>query len=124
MYRNPDLPDKIFPWLLTVIAKVQYMNSKVSFLFVGDVNDHQEEWLGSSTYNLYGRAARDLASSLGCKQMVTDPTHIVEGVLDIGKCSWCFRIRVGSPVETSDNSATGSPVETSDNSATFIDVVV
>ena len=48
-YRNPDLWDKIFACLLTAMAEVQSLDRKASFLFVGDVNAHHEEWLGSST---------------------------------------------------------------------------
>ena len=58
------------------MAKVQSVDRKASFLFVGNVNTHQEECLGSPTTGLHGRAARDFASSSGCEQMVTEPTHI------------------------------------------------
>ena len=50
------------------------MDRKAYFLFVGDVNSHHEQWLGSSATNLHGKAARDFASSSGCKQMVAKPT--------------------------------------------------
>ena len=50
--------------------------------FVGDVNVHHEEWLGSSTTTVHGgsRAALDFASSSGCEWMVTEPTHIDGGM--------------------------------------------
>ena len=41
LYRNSDLSDKIFDCLLTAMTKVQFMDRKVSFLFIGDVN-HEE----------------------------------------------------------------------------------
>ena len=47
--RNQELSDKIFACLLTVMAKVQSVDRKESFLFVGDANAHHEESLGSST---------------------------------------------------------------------------
>ena len=42
--------------LLPAIAKVQSVERKASFLFVGEMNAHHEKWLGSSTTNLHGRA--------------------------------------------------------------------
>ena len=48
--RNPALSDKIF-YCLTAMAKMQPVDRKASFMFVGDVNAHHEELLGSSTTN-------------------------------------------------------------------------
>ena len=53
------------------------------FLFIGNVNAHHEERLGSPTTNLHGSAARDFVSSSGFQQMVTEPTHIDGGRLDL-----------------------------------------
>ena len=47
------------------MAKVQSVDIKASFLFVADVIAHHEEWLGSSTTTVHGRAALDFASLLG-----------------------------------------------------------
>ena len=47
------------------------------------MNAHHEEWLGSSTTVLHDTAVLDFASSLGCEQLVTKPTHIDRGVLDL-----------------------------------------
>ena len=52
-YRNPDLSGKIVYCLLSAMAKVQSMDRKSSFLFVGNENAHYEEWLGPSTTHLY-----------------------------------------------------------------------
>ena len=52
-------------------------------LFIGDVNAHHEECIGSSMTNLHGRAARDSASSSGCEQLITEPTHTDIGVLNL-----------------------------------------
>ena len=65
VYQIPDLLDEIFDCLLSAMAKMKSVNKKASFLFVGGVNIHHEEWLRSSTTNLHGRAARDFASSSG-----------------------------------------------------------
>ena len=83
VYRNLDLSDKAFDYLLMARTQVQFVDRKAFFLFVGDVNAHHEEWLGSSTTNLYNRAAGDFALCSGCKQMVTEPTHIEGGVLEL-----------------------------------------
>ena len=41
VYRNPDLSAKFFT-LLTAMAKVESVDRKASFLFVGNVNAHHE----------------------------------------------------------------------------------
>ena len=79
VYRDPDLSDKIFDSLLTVMSKLQSFNRKATFfLFVGDENAH-----GASTMTFHGSAAREIASSSGCEQMVTDHTHIDGGILHL-----------------------------------------
>ena len=76
VYRNSNLSNNNFYCLLTIMAKVQSMDRKKTFLFVfGDVNTYHEEWLENSTTTLHGRAARSFASS-GGDQMVTEPTQI------------------------------------------------
>ena len=114
VYQNPDLSNNIFGCLLTVISKVQSVDRKAFFLFTGYVNSHHEEWLGSSTTNLLRRAARDFTSSLGFEQMVTEPTHINGGVLDL----------VLTDVPDVIGVQFGSQVGASDYSALFIDVVL
>ena len=54
LYRNPDLDDRIFDCLLTSMAAVQAEDVRASFLFVGDLNGHHREWLGSTTTNRHG----------------------------------------------------------------------
>ena len=43
---NPDLDDRIFDCLLASMAAVQAEDVRASFLFVGDLNGHHQEWLG------------------------------------------------------------------------------
>ena len=50
-YHNLDLDDQIFDCLLTLMAAVQAEDARASLLFVGDLNDYHEEWLGSTTTN-------------------------------------------------------------------------
>ena len=79
LYHNPDLDDQIFDCLLASMAAVQAEDVRASFLFVGDLNSHQE-WLGSTTTNCHGFAAFDFATVSGCNQLVVGPTHARGGV--------------------------------------------
>ena len=54
------------------MAAVQAENVRASFLFVGDLNGHHREWLGSATTNHHGVAA--FASSW----LSVRPMHVVE----------------------------------------------
>ena len=65
LYRNPDLDDRIYDCLLTSMAAVQAEDVCASFLFVGDLNIHHQEWLGSTTTNRHGVAAFDFATVSG-----------------------------------------------------------
>ena len=65
LYRNPDLDDRIFDCLLASMAAVQAEDVHACFLFVGDLNCHHQEWLGSTTTNIHGVAAYDFATVSG-----------------------------------------------------------
>ena len=75
LYRNPYLDDRIFDCLLALMAAVQAEDVRASFLFVGDLNGHHQEWLSSTTTNYHGVAAFDFATVSGCDQLVVGPTH-------------------------------------------------
>ena len=62
LYRNPDLDNLIFYCLLATMAAVQAEDVHASFLFVGDLNGHHQEWLGSTTTNRHIAAAFDFAN--------------------------------------------------------------
>ena len=64
LYLDPDLDDRIFDCLLTSMAAVQAEDVRASLLFVGDLNGHHQEWLGSTTTNRHGVAAFDFAMCL------------------------------------------------------------
>ena len=66
LYRNTDLDDLIFCCLLTSMAAVKAEDVGASFLFVGDLNGHHREWLGSMTTNRPGVVAFDFATVYGC----------------------------------------------------------
>ena len=65
------------------MAAVQAADASASFLFVGDLNGHHQEWLGSTTTNSHGVAALDFATVLGCDQQVIGPTHARGGTFDL-----------------------------------------
>ena len=56
---------------------------RASFLFVGDLNGHHQEWSGSTTTNRHGVAARDFATVSGCHQLVVGPNPVHGETLDL-----------------------------------------
>ena len=56
---------------------------RASFLFVGDLNGHHQEWLGSTTANRHGDAALDFSTVSGCDQLVIGPPNACIGTLDL-----------------------------------------
>ena len=83
LYRNPDLDDWIFDFLLASMPAVQAEDVRASFLFVGHLNGHHQEWLGSTTTNSHEVAAFDFTTVSGCIQLVVGPTHACGGTLDL-----------------------------------------
>ena len=80
---------------------------RASFLFVGDLNGHHQEWLGSTTTNHHGVAAIDFATVSGCDQLVVGPTHARGGTLDllmtdVPDLVW---VAVVAPIGNSDHSS-------------------
>ena len=65
------------------MAAFQAADAHASFLLVGDLNGHHQEWLGSTTTNRYGVAALDFATVSGCDRLVIGPTHARGGTLDL-----------------------------------------
>ena len=76
------LDDLIFDCLLASMAAVQAEDVRASFLSVGDLNGHHQEWLGSTTTNRHGVATFDFATVSGCDQLVVGKTHARGGALD------------------------------------------
>ena len=62
---------------------MQTEDIRATFLFVGDLNGHLQEWLGSTTTNRHGVAAFNFATVSGCDQLVVGPTHECGGTLDL-----------------------------------------
>ena len=65
------------------MAAVQAEDIRVSFLFVGDLNGHHREWLGSTTTSRQGVAAFDFATVSVGDQFVVGPTHTRGVTLDL-----------------------------------------
>ena len=80
LYHNPELDDPIFDCLLASKADVQTEDIRASFLFVGDLNGHLQEWLGSAATNRHGVAAFDFAtvSPVAISWLSALPMHVVE----------------------------------------------
>ena len=83
LYRNPDLDDRIFDCLLASMAAVHADDVRASFLFVGDMNGHHQELLGSTTTNRDRVAAFVFATVCGCDQLVVGPTQALGGTLNL-----------------------------------------
>ena len=79
LYHNPDLVERIFDCLQTSMAAEQAEDVRASFLFVGDLNGHHQEWLGSTTTNHQGVAAFDFTTVSSCSTTCMGrPMHVVE----------------------------------------------
>ena len=65
------------------MAAVQAADVSASFLFVGDLNGHRQEWFGSTTMNRHGVAALDFATVSGCDQLMIGLTHACGGTVDL-----------------------------------------
>ena len=91
-YSNPDLDDSIYDCLLSSMSDIQELDRKSSFIFVGNLNAHHQEWLKSvSPTDRYGNAAFDFANLSGCSQLIKEPTHKLSNCLDLllFRCSRC-----------------------------------
>ena len=83
LYCNPDLDDRIYECLLTAMVAVQTVDARGSFLFMGNLNGHHQDWLGSTSTNCHGVAFLDFATVSGFDQLVNGPTHERAGTLDL-----------------------------------------
>ena len=78
---------------------------RASFLFVGDLNGHHQDWLGSTTTNRHGVATFYFATVSGCDQLVVGPTHARGGTLDLLMTNVpdLVRVAVVAPISNSDH---------------------
>ena len=63
------------------MTAVQAEDGRASFLFVADLNGHNEEWLGSTTTNRHGVAAFDFATVSGCDWLSAQPMLVIEHLI-------------------------------------------
>ena len=89
------------------MTAVQTDHIRASFLFVGDLNGHHQEWLGSTTTNRHGLAAFDFATVSGCDQLVVGPTHARGGTLHLHMTDVpdLVRVAVVAPIGNPDHSS-------------------
>ena len=107
LYCNPDLDDRIFDCLLASMAGMQAEDVRASFLFVGDLNGHHQEWLGSMTMNRHGVAAFDFATVSGCDQLIVGPTYARGETLDLlmTDAPDLVQVAIVAPIDNSDHSS-------------------
>ena len=88
------------------MAVVQAEDVRASFLFVGDLNGHHREWMGSTSAYRHGVAAFDFATVSGCDQLVTGPTHARGGTLGLLMTDVpdLVQVSVVAPIGNSDGS--------------------
>ena len=115
VYRNPDVDDKIFDCLLSAMSSIQEADNRAAFVFAGDLNAHHADWLGSARTDCHGVAARDFADVSGCDQIVSGPTHILGGTLDLlfTDVPDLVNVTVGAPIGNSDHSSLSAVINTS-----------
>ena len=89
------------------MAALQAEDVRASFLFVGDLNGHHQEWLGSTTTNHHGVAAFDFATVSGSDQFFVGPTHARGGTFDLLMTDVPDQVWVAvvSPIDNSDHSS-------------------
>ena len=106
LYRNPDFDGRIFDCLLASMAAVQTEDIRAPFLFVGDLNGHHQEWLGSTSTNRHGVAAFDFATLSGCDELVVGLIHARGGTFDLLMTDVpdLVRFAVVAPIGNSDHS--------------------
>ena len=89
------------------MAAVQTEDIRAPFLFVGDLNGHHQELLGSTSTNRHGVAAFEFATVSGCDQLVVGLTHAHSGTFDLEMTDVTDLVRVAvvAPIGNSDHSS-------------------
>ena len=79
VYRSPATNDRVFDCILGTMSRIQSEDPKSAFCFVGDLNCHHSDCLGSNRTDSYGAAALDFGTLMNCALMVWGPTHRAGG---------------------------------------------
>ena len=89
------------------MAAVQAEDIRASFLFVGDLNGHHQEWLGSTTTDRHVVAALNIVTVSSCDQLVVGPSHARGGKFDLlmTDVPELVRVAVVAPICNSDHSS-------------------
>ena len=83
-YHNPGHDGSLNDCLLDSMARVQSVDDKAVFVFVGDARAHHSEWLESvSPTDRHRRDALDFCNLSGCEQLVHCPTPIAGNRLNL-----------------------------------------
>ena len=106
LHRNPDLYDQIFDCLLTSLTAVQAEDVLASFLFVGDLNGHHQEYLGSTNTNRHD-VAISWCNCSWLRSVGVCPTHECGGTLDplMTDVPDLVRVSVVAPIGNLDHSS-------------------
>ena len=66
------------------MSDIQELDRELSFIFVGYLNAHHQEWLKSvSPTDRHSIAAFDFANLSGCTQLIKKPTHKLGNCLNL-----------------------------------------
>ena len=114
LYRSPSGDDRIYDCMLNSMASIQSIDRKAAFIFVGDMNGHHRDWLGSARTDSHGTAALDFSTVSSCEQLVTGPTHQAGGTLSLVMTDVpdLVRVSVVAPLGRSDHSTLSLSVMT------------
>ena len=106
-YRNKDPNVRIFDCLLTLMVTELAGDARASFLFVGDLIGHHQDWLGTMTTNRHGVAAFQFKTVSSCDQLVVRPIHARGETLDLLMTDVPDLVQVGAvaPIGNSDHSS-------------------
>ena len=104
--KNAGIDDQIYAYLLMSMAAVQAEDVAASFLFVGDLKGHHQEWHGTMTTN-HQSCSFSLWNlfwlwSVGCWP---NPSMWLNLDLLMALCSYQVEVAVGSPLCNSDHSS-------------------
>ena len=109
---NPDQDVYIFDCILISIAAMQAEDMRASFLYVGDMNGHHHEGLGSRTTNRHGVAAFTFPTQSGCEQLVVSQTNARGGTLDLLMTDVpdLVQVAVATPIGSSGHSSLSADI--------------
>ena len=78
---DPGHGGSLYYCRLDPMARVQSVDDKAVFVFVGDANAHHSKWFESvSPTDRHGRNALDFCNLSGCEQLVCVPIHIAGNI--------------------------------------------